>query len=116
MQTIAPRLRKEVLEQRVERLGERLSALWRTAVLAHPERPLERGFVRVTDRAGATIIHAAAARAAGALSLRFADGTVDADVAGTAARLEPGGPTSYRPRKKPGVAAPPQPGLFDEES
>ena len=82
------------------------------AGLVHPDRPLSRGFARVTDRAGQTLIHAEQARAAGSLTLRYADGTVDVTVAGAPeaapvrARVERKGRASY-------VA--PQPGLFDGE-
>ncbi len=109
---VAPRLRADLVVQRIERASERLASLWRLAGLAHPERPLQRGFVRVTDREGRTLIHAGDARAAGLLSLRFADGSVEAIVEGSAARLERSAPRSYRPRK-PGTTA--QPGLFDDD-
>ena len=59
---------------------ERLDALWRVAQLAHPNRPLERGYARVEDKAGKTLISAAAARAAGRLRLIFNDGQVEASV------------------------------------
>ena len=106
---VAPRLRRELVEQRIERASEGLAALWRLAELAHPERPLQRGFVRVTARDGRTLIHAADARAAAALTLRFADGEVAATVNGMTAapvRLE-------RKRRAPYVA--PERGLFDAE-
>ena len=112
LSAVAPRLRHELIGQRIEQASERLASLWRLAGLAHPERPLQRGFVRVTDRRGQTLIHAAAARAAGALSLRFADGTVEAIVEGSVARLERAAPRSYRPAK-PGTTS--QPGLFDDD-
>jgi exodeoxyribonuclease VII large subunit len=108
----APRLRRELVGQRIELASERLANLWRLAGLAHPERPLQRGFVRVTDREGRTLVHAGDARSAGFLNLRFADGAVSAIVEGSAARLERSAPQSYRPRK-PGTS--PQPGLFDDE-
>jgi exodeoxyribonuclease VII large subunit len=73
----------------------------------HPERPLSRGFVRVTDRSGNTLTHAADARDARELSLRFGDGNVDATVGGTEARP----PRVERPAKRSYL--PPQPGLFD---
>jgi exodeoxyribonuclease VII large subunit len=107
----APRLRHELVGQRIELAAERLASLWRLASLAHPERPLQRGFVRVTDREGRTLIHAGDARAAGFLNLRFADGTVEATVEGSTARLERAAPRSYRPAKR-GTTS--QPGLFDE--
>ncbi len=109
---IAPRLRHELVGQRIELAAERLASLWRLAGLAHPERPLRRGFVRVTDRDGRTLVHAADARAAGFLNLRFADGSVEATVEGSIARLERSAPRPYRPhRPRPS----PQPGLFDDE-
>ncbi len=68
------------LERQFTTANERLAALWRMAELVHPERPLSRGFVRVTDRSGQTLVHAADARTAARLLLRFADGTVGAAI------------------------------------
>ena len=110
---VAPRLRRQLVVQRIERGEEQLKSLWRLAGMAHPERPLQRGFVRVTDRNGKTILHAGDAREAAALSLRFADGSVDATVDGATARLERASPRSYRPARPAGGPTP-QPGLFDE--
>ena len=59
---VAGRLRREVIEQRIARLSEKLGAAWKMAELAHPERPLSRGYVRVTSRDGATVTHARDAR------------------------------------------------------
>jgi exodeoxyribonuclease VII large subunit len=42
----------------------------------HPDRPLARGYARVERRAGGVVTEAAAAQAAGALSIHFADGAV----------------------------------------
>jgi exodeoxyribonuclease VII large subunit len=113
LSAIAPRLRHELVSQRIELASERLLSLWRLAGLAHPERPLQRGFVRVTDREGRTLVHAGDARTAGFLKLHFADGSVDTIVEGSVARLERAAPRSYRPqRPRPGAS---QPGLFDEE-
>ena len=112
LSAVAPRLRPELVSQRLDLAAERLSSLWRLAGLAHPERPLQRGFVRVTDREGRTLIHAGDARSAGFLNLRFADGSVAATVEGSLARLERSAPRPYRPRK-PGSAS--QPGLFDND-
>jgi exodeoxyribonuclease VII large subunit len=111
---VAPRLQSRLLSERVARAEEKLASLWRLAELAHPERPLQRGFVRVTDRAGKTLVHAADARTAGAIDLHFADGRVAAHIGdGTgpvpfrpAKRVERSGTTSYPPG---------QPGLFDSE-
>lgn len=111
---IGPRLQARLLTERVERGQERLAALWRLAELAHPERPLQRGFVRVTDRSGQTLVHAAAARAAGAVDLHFADGRVAAQVGDAPV------PRAFRPaRRKGNVEEPPsatrQPGFFDSD-
>jgi exodeoxyribonuclease VII large subunit len=76
-------LRPGLLAGAHARARERLDALWRVAQLAHPNKPLERGYARVEDRAGKTLISAAAARAAGRLRLVFADGAADAAVDAT---------------------------------
>jgi exodeoxyribonuclease VII large subunit len=103
---IAGRLRRELIDQRLARLTERLSAAWKMAELAHPERPLSKGYVRVTNRDGKTLTTAADARAARRLTLRFGDGAVDASIEGS------GLPTPVEPkRRKPYM--PSQPGLFD---
>ena len=106
MNLVAGRLRRELVDQRVRRMSEQLAALWRTAELAHPERPLSRGFVRVTSRSGATLTHAAQARAEARLTLHFGDGKVDASVDGAAA------PAPVERKRKSSYIAP-QPGLFD---
>ena len=71
-------LRPGLLVAAHRRASERLTALWRVAELAHPERPLEKGYALVTDRTGRVLISAAAAREAKALNLRFRDGQVEA--------------------------------------
>ena len=107
MNLVAGRLRRDLVDQRIARLSEQLGALWKMAELVHPERPLGKGFARVTDRAGATLTSANAARSARELRLHFGDGTVDATAEGHArqAAVE---------RKKQGSYLSPQPGLFDE--
>ena len=70
-------LRPALLEAAQRRARERLAALWRVAQIAHPEKPLERGYARVTDRAGQTLISAGAAREAKELTLHFKDGALD---------------------------------------
>jgi exodeoxyribonuclease VII large subunit len=103
---VAGRLRRDLIDQRIARLSERLSAAWKMAELAHPERPLSKGYVRVTSRDGQTLTHAADARAAQRLTLHFGDGAVDASVDGASA------PQPVEPkRRKPYI--PSQPGLFD---
>jgi exodeoxyribonuclease VII large subunit len=103
-----------LLSDRVERGRERLASLWRLAELAHPEKPLQRGFVRVTDRTGKTLVHAAAARAAIAIDLHFADGRVAAQV-GDGAAPQPFRPAKRVERKGSSPYSPGQPGLFDTE-
>jgi exodeoxyribonuclease VII large subunit len=71
-------LRPGLLDAVQRRARERLDALWRVAELAHPNKPLARGYARVEDKAGATLTTAAAARAAARLRLIFADGAVEA--------------------------------------
>jgi exodeoxyribonuclease VII large subunit len=104
---VAGRLRRDVLDQRIARLSEKLAATWKMAELAHPERPLSKGYVRVTSRDGTTLTHAADARAAQHLTLRFGDGSVDASVDGSS---RPTPPVEPKRRK---AHIPPQPGLFD---
>jgi exodeoxyribonuclease VII large subunit len=70
-------LRPNLLVGAHRRARERLDALWRVAQLAHPNKPLERGYARVEDRGGKTLISASAAKAAKDLRLVFADGPVD---------------------------------------
>jgi exodeoxyribonuclease VII large subunit len=104
---VAGRLRSELIDQRIARLGERLSAAWKMAELAHPERPLRRGFARITSREGRTLIHARDARDAQLLTLHFGDGPVDAVVDSGAA------PRQAVERKARRSYIAPQPGLFD---
>jgi exodeoxyribonuclease VII large subunit len=103
---IAGRLRRDLVDQRIARMSEQLSALWRLAELAHPDKPLARGFARVTSRDGRTLTHARDARETARLTLHFGDGAVDASVDGATAA-----PAVEPKRRKPYI--PPQPGLFD---
>ena len=106
LNAVAPRLRPALLLDRLSRASERLASLWRLAELAHPDRPLQRGFVRVTDRAGKTLARAADAIAARLLTLHFGDGEVEATAGDGAAPVE-------RRRRSSYVAK--QAGLFDED-
>jgi exodeoxyribonuclease VII large subunit len=103
---VAGRLRRDLIDQRIARLSERLSVAWKMAELVHPERPLSKGYVRVTARDGKTLTHARDAREAKRLTLHFGDGAVDTSVDGALPRsaVEP-------KRRKPYIAS--QPGLFD---
>lgn len=101
-QMLHPRL----LVRRVEQGQQRLDALARLAGSLHPEAPLKRGFARVTDGRGKTIISRDAAIAAGQVGLRFADGEVGASVEGNP-------PTPRVATPKPSKPAPNQGNLFD---
>ena len=105
---VAGRLRRGLLDQRVARAGERLVAAAAMAELVHPDRPLTRGFARVTARDKGTLTSAAMARSAGRFDLHFVDGIVGASVEGAA-------PAAARPLepKRAKRHMPPQPGLFD---
>ena len=76
------RLAPVLVERRLAESRRALAALWRIAEAADPRKPLDKGYVRVEDRNGRTLVAAAAARAAGRLRLHFADGAVDASVDG----------------------------------
>lgn len=99
----ALRLPQAQLQRQLSTAQNRFDTLARLAETLHPESPLKRGFARVTQADGSTIASVDAAKAAGQVSIRFADGSVDAVVGG--------GP----PRSRPGKPAPPstQTGLFD---
>ena len=109
MNLVTARLRPQLLEDKVQRLSERLASAARMAELVHPDRPLGRGFVRVTAAAdGRTLTRSADARAAGALSLHFGDGQVEATVGSGVA--SPPAKVERAPRR---AYVPPQPNLFD---
>jgi exodeoxyribonuclease VII large subunit len=110
LNAVAPRLRIELVKDRILRAAEQLASLWRLAELAHPERPLNRGFARVTSRAGKTLTRAADAIAERLLTLHFGDGRVDA----VAGEQTPAGAPRRVERGRPRAYLPPQPGLFDE--
>ena len=77
-------LHPRLLTRRVEQGQQRLDALTRLAGSLHPEAPLKRGFARVTDADGKTIMSRAAAVKAGDVTLRFVDGEVGSVVNGAA--------------------------------
>ena len=101
-QKLAPALVERPLAER----RERLAALGRLAEQLHPDRPLARGYVRVTDAEGRTITDRAGAAGEAALTLKFRDGDLDVSTGGAAA------PTT--PRRKPARSgtAPKQEDLF----
>jgi exodeoxyribonuclease VII large subunit len=78
----AARIPASALAVRLANSQSRLDAIARLAESLHPEAPLKRGFARVTDKTGKTIMNVAAARKAGHVGLRFADGDLGATVDG----------------------------------
>jgi exodeoxyribonuclease VII large subunit len=91
------------IDRRIADGARAVDALWRIAELAHPNRPLSKGYVRVEDREGHVLTTAAAAREAVRLRLHFVDGAVEASVGGKIERQKRG---AYDPLK------PEQPQLF----
>jgi exodeoxyribonuclease VII large subunit len=75
-------LRPAVLARQLDAARGRLDATWRLVRSLNPDRVLERGYARVTARLGTaeTLATAAEARTAGAVTLHFRDGSVDARV------------------------------------
>ena len=78
-------LRMAMLDRQLERGRDRLTATWRLVESLGPNAILDRGYAFVSARAsggagGAVVGSAAAARAAGAVTLHFRDGEVDAKV------------------------------------
>lgn len=114
-------LRPALLRQYVTRAGERLDRLRlrpdyltrgyqdratafdrvsRHLASLDPDRPLQRGYARVMAQ-GRLVQSVAAAQAAGAVTLHFKDGTVDATVGLAGATLEKNAPTA--------ISSPPRP-------
>jgi len=81
-------LRPAMLERQLSVARDRLARTERLLAAVNPDALLQKGYVRVSTRSGALIASAAAARAAGTVTLHFADGTVDA-------RLERAGGKPY---------------------
>lgn len=89
-------LRPGLLEQKVALASARVAQLWRVAATLNPDNVLKRGYARVEKRGGGTLSTAEAATRAAALTLHFADGSVDA-------RVERKGAATYsRPKPEQG--------------
>ncbi len=74
-------LRPAMLDARLARARSELDGAGRLLSSVHPEKPLERGYALVAARSGGGVVTSAgAARNAGALTLHFRDGVVDARV------------------------------------
>ena len=79
-------LRPALLQRQLDAARQRLADLGRLLGTVNPDAILDRGYVRITSREGETLTSAAAAKVAGALTLRFRDGAVDAKVERAGAR------------------------------
>ena len=100
---LAPSIRR-----RLERLSERLEGLSKLYVSVDPERPLQRGFARVT-RADGSIVHSGASLAGGEeVAIKFGDQVTRQAVIDGAGAAAP--PKPARPRSK--AEGPPQGDLF----
>ena len=93
-QRLAPALVQRTLAER----RERLAGLGRVMASLDPANVLERGYVRVTGAGGATLTTRAASAGEPALTLHFADGTLD---------VAPAGKAPPAPRRKPRANQPP---------
>jgi len=101
------RLPADAMRRRFQDMAARLDALWRLAELAHPEKPLSRGFARVTASDGATLPSAAAAGRETRLRLIFHDGEV------AVTTVDPVAPARVeRPRRRVYSPSDDQPGLL----
>jgi exodeoxyribonuclease VII large subunit len=111
LQGVAQRLQPS-LERRLDRARERLDALSKLHVSVDPDRPLQRGFARVS-RADGTLVRAGASLEAGeAVSMKFGDGVsrkavVDAEAAAAAPKA-----AKPKPQSKPASATSAQGDLF----
>ena len=110
LEGIAARLQPGVARG-LERASERLAALAKLYVSVDPERPLQRGFARVT-RADGSIVHAGAILASGeAVAIKFGDQVTRQAVIEGAASASP--PLKPAPRPaRPKAPPPPQGDLF----
>jgi exodeoxyribonuclease VII large subunit len=111
LEGVVARLQPAV-ERRLERLAERLDALGKLYGSVDPDRPLQRGFARVS-RPDGSIVHAGASLQSGeALSIKFGDQvTRKAVVDGEAGAPQPASPPKPV-RAKPKTPSPAQGDLF----
>ena len=84
-------LRPAALQHRLDAARQKLEGLGRHLEAVNPDNLLQKGYVRVGARAGGRVIASAAdARAAGAITLQFRDGPVDARVEGSSGKTYAG--------------------------
>ncbi len=98
----AARLTPALVERPLQNGGDRLAGLVRVMSQLHPEKPLERGYAIVRDRAGKALTHRAEAAGETLLSLQFRDGTLGVVPAGG---TPPPQPPPAAPRRR--TATPP---------
>ena len=89
-----------LLERRLAAARASLAPLARTWPQLDPDKPLQRGFARVTDAAGRTLTSAEDARAETTLLLKFRDGEVGVEVG--SAPPSPGAPAAPRKASRKG--------------
>ena len=103
LQRAAARLSLPLLSARAAQAAARLAGLARLLRSLDPDTVLSRGYVRVTDSAGRTLVDRAAAAGQPALTLRFRDGPLEVLPANDA----PDRAVAVRPAPRPkAVAAP----------
>ena len=102
LQQVAGRLSAPLLQARLVSARDRLGALIRLFRSLDPDSVLARGYARVTDAGGRTLVDRAVASGEPALTVHFRDGGLEVVPAGAA-------PVRAAPRPKP--ASPPEPGL-----
>jgi len=78
LQRSAGRLSLPLVTARIDQAAGRLEGLARLFTSLDPDRVLQRGYVRVTNAAGATLVDRAAAAQETALLLHFRDGQLAA--------------------------------------
>lgn len=106
LEAITSRL-QPVMIRRLERLSERLDSLAKLHAAADPDRPLDRGFARVTRADGAMVRAGASLVSGERLSVRFGD-RVSREVVVDGTSETPARAARPRPRAEP----PPQGDLF----
>ena len=107
--SLAARLRP-AMDRRLDRLGERLVALSKLYMAVDPDRPLQRGFARVTRLDGALVRAGAALEAGEVVAIKFGDQVTRNAV------IDPEGVEPVKsappPARKPRAAGLPQGDLF----
>ncbi|MGA0607776.1 exodeoxyribonuclease VII large subunit [Phenylobacterium sp. VNQ135] len=108
LEALSARLRP-CMDRRLERLGERLDGLSKLYASVDPDRPLQRGFARVT-RADGSLVHAGASLTSGEeVAIKFGDSvTRQAVIDGADGITAP--PAVSKPAAKKSKAPPPEQG------